>query len=741
MLIQRCHNAFGKLRPSPATALTTFLFMALAALVASTAFAIPAFDEVMAGHRKSDAVLLDRNGNIIHDLRVDSKGRRLDWTRLQNISPALIKAVIWSEDRRFYEHGGVDWTALGTAAMENLTGSSSRGASTITMQLASMLEKKLRPRKTKRTLSQKWDQINAARELDASWTKENILEAYLNLVTFRSELQGIDAASRGLFGKEPGGLDEKESLLLAVLVRSPNANAETAAARACLLAESIKAVTRCDDIRALAAGALTGPYRITFRHNLAPHAASRLLSDGRRKVSSTIDSRLQKFAIDVLSYQLMSISDRNVRDGAVLVVDNRSGEILAYIAGSGARSSARHVDGIIAMRQAGSTLKPFLYGLAIEKGLLTAASLLDDSAVNVPTPAGLYIPHNYDMEFKGIVSVRTALSSSLNIPAVRALMLVGPEDFSRRLSALGFRDLKGGDYYGLSMALGSVDVSLYDLVNAFRTLANNGAWSGMVMESIPKKRAPKQVMNRNAAFIISDILSDRAARSLTFGYENPLSTRYWTAVKTGTSKDMRDNWCIGYSDRYTVGVWVGNFSGEPMWNVSGISGAAPVWLEVMNYLHRQRASRPRPVPAEIVTKRVVFNSPSEPDRDELFIKGTEPESDLAYITDIDRPAEKPAISYPVNETIIAIDPDIPAENSLIFFEATKKGPFEWRLNDKKIGGNSRRVSWKPEYGKYRLSLVDLNGKTIDRVRFEVRGRPLEINNQERSVPSAVMKEE
>ena len=694
----------------------------------SSAGAIPTFEEVLAFYKKSDAVLLDRHGNVIHDLRVDSRGRRLEWTALSHISPALINAVIWSEDRRFYEHTGVDWTALGAAAVENVLGGSKRGASTITMQLASMLEKKLRPKKTRRTLSQKWDQIAAARELDATWTKDHILEAYLNLVTFRSELQGIDAASRGLFGKGPDGLDEKESLLLAVLIRAPNASADAVSGRACALADTMKSSLACADLKTLASETLMGPYRITFRHSLAPHAALQLLGDGRQKAAATIDGPLQKFALETLMYQMKSLADRNVRDGAVLVADNRTGEILAYVANSGASSSARHVDGIIAMRQAGSTLKPFLYGLAIENRLLTAASLLDDSAVNVPTPAGLYIPHNYDNEFKGLVSVRTALSSSLNIPAVRALMLVEPEDFARRLMAFGFRDLKEGEYYGLSMALGSVDVSLYDLVNAFRAIANGGRWSRMTLEASRKKESSRLVMQRGAAFIISDILSDRDARSLTFGYENPLSTRFWTAVKTGTSKDMRDNWCVGFSERYTVGVWVGNFSGEPMWNVSGISGAAPVWLEVMNYLHRQRPSRPAQPPSEIIARKVSFSNNAEPERSEWFIRGTEPAGIVTHVPDADKTLEKPSIVYPAKATIIAIDPDIPAENSLIFFEASSKGSFDWRLNDVKIESGSRLVSWRPQYGKYRLSLVDRQGVIIDSVRFEVRGRPIEMKN-------------
>ena len=704
------------------------VFIAVAIVLLSfPAHALPGFDDIRASYLKSDAVLLDRHGAVIHELRIDAKGRRLDWAGIKDLSPSLIKAVIWSEDKRFYEHSGVDWMAMGSAAFSHLLSGTKRGASTITMQLVSVLEKDLRPKGSKRTLTQKWDQISAALELEKHWTKDQVLEAYLNLITFRSELQGIVAASRGLFGKDPSGLDEKESLLMAALIRAPNASAPIVATRACMLSESAANKTGCETLRAFAGEILTRPYHITPHASLAPHVARQLLDEGAQKATSTIDGQLQKFASDVLSYQLRAISSQNVRDGAALVINNKTGEILAYVANSGADSSASHVDGIMAKRQAGSTLKPFLYGLAFESRLLTAASLLDDSPVDVPTPAGLYVPHNYDNDFKGQVSARTALSSSLNVPAVRTLMLVGTDDFVRRLKVLGFLDLNEGDYYGLSMALGSVDVSLYELTNAYRVLANGGRWSSPSLKFDRKSSGP-QVMNPDAAFVVADILSDRAARGLTFGYENPLSTRFWTAVKTGTSKDMRDNWCIGFSSGYTVGVWVGNFSGAPMWNVSGTSGAAPVWLEIMNYLHANRPSSVPLPPAGVVAKRVEFRLSVEPSRSEWFVRGTEPPDRPTSIAgqeeSIVNTSDNPAIFYPPRDTIFAIDPDIPDENNFIFFQATKQGQFYWVLNDKRIGAYAQTLPWKPGYGRYVLSLMDRQNLVMDSVSFEVRGMPL-----------------
>ena len=236
---------------------------------------------------------------------------------------------------------------------------------------------------------------------------------------------------------------------------------------------------------------------------------------------------------------------------------------------------------------------------------------------------GSYRPRNYDEQFHGLVTARTALASSLNIPAVRTLQLVGVEDFWSTLRRLGFRSLEESRFYGPSLALGTADICLEDLVNAYRSIANGGVLtaSRLTPDTPPSKEG--RVFSRGAAFLVSDILSDRESRALTFGLENPLATRFWTAVKTGTSKDMRDNWCVGYSDRYTVGVWIGNFSGASMWNVSGVSGAAPVWLEIMNYLHRGGANGPRVPPTGLVRKRVEVADLGI-DREEWFLAGTEP---------------------------------------------------------------------------------------------------------------------
>src|SRR6266516_4656457 len=244
---------------------------------------IPGFEEVLASYQTTEAVLLDRHGDVVHELRVDRKHRRLDWVSLRDVSPALIRAVLAAEDRKFYEHRGVDWSAFGGSLREWVKQSSLRGASTISMQVASKLKEGLEPRNSRRSLWEKWRQIEEARELEKSWTKPQILEAYLNLVFFRGELQGIAAAARGLFDKSPHGLDECESLVLAALIRSPNAAESQVVRRSAQLADAMDLHLDAAEIARVANGALSGPYRVRPETALAPHVARRLLENSRTK--------------------------------------------------------------------------------------------------------------------------------------------------------------------------------------------------------------------------------------------------------------------------------------------------------------------------------------------------------------------------------------------------------------------------------------------------------------------------
>jgi penicillin-binding protein 1C len=357
---------------------------------------------------------------------------------------------------------------------------------------------------------------------------------------------------------------------------------------------------------------------------------------------------------------------------------------------------------------------------------LTVASLLDDSPLDLDVGGGsTYRPRNYDERFRGLVTARTALASSLNIPAVRTLELVGVEDFWSMLRRLRLRNLEESEFYGPSLALGTVDVCLEDIVNAYRSIANAGV---LTAAQLTPDAAPSQevrVFSRESAFLVSDILSDRESRAATFGLENPLATRFWTAVKTGTSKDMRDNWCVGFSDSYTVGVWVGNFSGASMWNVSGVSGAAPVWLEIMNRLHRGRPSQPPSAPPGVARQRTEVPELGV-DREEWFLRGTEP----IKVEAIEERAGT-RILYPPTGSLLAVDPDIPADSQVVLFEASsQRESMRWVLNGTPLAEDGRIVRWALAPGKHRLVLQDLAKKELDAVEFEVRGGPLPSTRDE-----------
>ncbi|MBV8062679.1 MAG: penicillin-binding protein 1C [Nevskia sp.] len=695
------------------------LLLGAAVWRAAAPAALPDFAAVRVAYTPTEAYLLDRNGQLLQAQREDYRRRRLPWVRLDQVSPALTAAIVQAEDRRFERHGGVDWRALLGAGAQDSSGGRLRGASTLSMQLAALLEPSLTPPHGRRTPLQKLRQMRSAWALEAHWTKPQILEAYLNLVGFRGELQGVNTAAQVLFGKAPSGLNQDESWLLAALLPAPGATPAQAASRACALARTLDTAADCAGLATLAARSLDASRAVEPEANLAPQLAHGLLKHAGERRRSTLDLGVQRLAIAALTQQMQDLSERNVRDAAAVVLDNASGEVLAYVGSVALNSRAPQVDGARAARQAGSTLKPFLYGLALEQRYLTAASLLDDSPVKLQTGAGLYIPQDYDRDFRGLVSVRSALAGSLNVPAVRTAVLVGPEDFLERLHAFGYGSIdQPADYYGYSLALGSAEVNLLEQANAYRALANGGLWSPPRFTPEEPRQEPRRVLSPQAAFIVGDILSDRGSRALTFGLDSPLATPYWSAVKTGTSKFMRDNWCIGWSVRYTVAVWVGNFDGEPMREVSGVSGAAPAWLQIMSGLQRGTPAAPPTAPEDVAATEVRYPAGIEPPRREWFIHGTE----LATVEAAPAQSLKPRLESPPAGMIVGLDPDIPSNRQQLLFRAEpRRASLRFELDGKFLAHADREYFWAPRPGAHVLRLVDADGREFDRVGFSVRG--------------------
>jgi penicillin-binding protein 1C len=733
------------------SAIRTALAAACLAACLDAQAATLSFDQVRAAYRTSETVLLDRHGQPVQTVRTDLRARRGAWVPLAQISPALRAAAIASEDQRFLQHSGVDWSAVAGAAIGRANAGGTRGASTITMQLAGLLDPDLALTKGGRSVGTKIEQAAAAMRIERRWSKDQILEAWLNLVPFRGEQVGVAAMSQALFQKAPSGLDAEESAIAAALLRAPNAPPAVVGRRACGVLKAQGRADACATAQGFAelmlgqvATASADP-----GEQLAPHFARQVLKTGAKAppatLRTTLDAGTQRRARDALRQQLAELRDRDVEDGAVVVLDNASGDVLAWVGSSGDLSQAAAVDAVVAPRQAGSTLKPFLYEQAIEQRWLTAASVLDDAPTRLHTPSGLYIPQNYDHDFKGRVTVRTALGSSLNVPAVRTAVMVSPERFARRLVALGLPIRKPGDFYGYSIALGSPEVTLLSLANAYRALANGGLASAPRLQPIADGApapAGTRVMDAAASFIVADILADNGARVPTFGLDNALATRYWSAVKTGTSKDMRDNWCVGFSARYTVGVWVGNASGAPMHAVSGVSGAAPVWRTLMDALQRSDVASEHPgrlapasprqgvatpdilpgapaPPPGIVAQALAFEGQLEAPRTEWFLAGTQ----TARVT-LASAAGSAArlIASPDDRSVVAIDPDIPPAVQRLRFEVAGAPPpgAAWRLDGKRLG-LARPLPWPPWPGHHVLEVVDAKGGVLDTVSFDVRG--------------------
>jgi len=713
------------------------VFVLWAAWHAAVFAAWPDYSSVRQAWRPSDVRVLSADGQELQRVRVDFASRRGDWVPLGQVSAALQRAVIASEDRRFHTHHGVDWLASLSAAGSLVGARHRRGASTISMQLAALLEPGLQRTAGGRSLAQKWDQMQAARELEARWSKAQILEAYLNRVAWRGELVGVDALSRVLFRKQAAGLTLRESALAAILLRGPNAPAPVLVRRTCHLLRELGQPTQCTHLPAFVRTILArahGPWQ--GAPAWAPHWARYVMARSPQieagSVRTTLWADLQPFAMAVVQRHLEDLRGTGATDAAVVVLENRTGAVLAYVGSSGARlSEASQVDHVLALRQAGSTLKPFLYALALDQQRLTTASLLDDSPLDLQAGSGLYIPDNYDHQFAGWVSVRQALAASLNVPAVRTLMMVGPGPFARQLQALDLPLRHAGDYYGYSLALGSADVDLLSLTNAYRTLARGGVHTPATHLAAGHARAEGSghPYSAGAAWLVGHILSDREARVRTFGLDSPLATRFWSAVKTGTSRDMRDNWCIGWSADYTVGVWVGNSAGGSMRGISGVSGAGPIWHDILAWLHRDRPSRAPAVPDGVVAQMIQQGAALEPARLEYFL------GDTAQPVFVHPPPGAPAVrvAAPVDGTILALDPDVPEARQrqrLRAVDALGRTVDEalWRVDGMSLPSapDGHGAWWVPTAGVHTLELIDPQGQPLDHVRVRVRAGTFDI---------------
>ena len=563
--------------------------------------------------------IFDRQGNLVVELTdpTDPTAGRRTRVPLSQISPYVIQATLATEDPNFYRYVpgvGFDPVAIVRAVYYVLTEREVvSGGSTITQQVARNLL--LSPReRSERTLRRKLREIVLANELSRRYSRDQILEIYLNENYYGNQAYGIEAAAQLYFGKSAQALNLAEAAMLAGIPQAPvlwdpiTNKAGVLRRQNDVLRLMAKAgYIRPDQIyeaqREIAARTFTAT--LPNASTIAPHfmqfvkqqldaeyGAKGLYRDGLR-VHTTLDPRLQAIAENAIRQQIAQLREKNVTNGAAVIIEPRSGEILAMV-GSADFNDAT-IDGQVNValmpRQPGSAVKPFVYLAALERGW-TTATLYWDRPVEFVNPYGqVYRPRNYDGKFHGPMLMREALARSMNIPAVETLHFVGVPAFLELAQRVGL-NFPPNPAYGLAIALGGAETRLLDLTAAYAVLANNGlrqppiaivrveSADGRLLRDY-RMTQPQQVVRPEHAWLITSMLSDNAARARTFGPNSPLRLSRPAAAKTGTTNDFRDNWTIGYTPDLVVGVWVGNSDNSPMRGVSGITGAAPIWKQIM----------------------------------------------------------------------------------------------------------------------------------------------------------------
>jgi penicillin-binding protein 1C len=546
----------------------------------------------------TSVTLLDRFGQPLRATRAaDGADRR--WIALADVDPDILRAFVTLEDRRFPRHRGVDVAAALRAARDGLrAGHVVSGASTITMQLARLLVP------ISRTWAGKARQALWALRLEAHLTKQEILEQYLNRIPLGQGTVGVAAAADVYFDATAGDLSLGQAVLLASLATAPSWDNP--------FVDRVRAAHR----RASALGRLRARGLITERDSAladaeatlraraaafdAPHFTTGALNwleaeELGAAVLTALDLALQREIESEVRHTVATLADRGARDAAAVVLDNASGEVLAWVGSPDFWAEpAGQVDLVTSPRQPGSALKPFLYGLAFDQGY-SPASVLPDVARSYATPGGIYAPRNYDRRFHGPVRAREALASSHNVPAVELANRLGTGALLDVLRRAGFTSLgRPAEHYGLGLALGNGDVTLLELANAYRALANGGRWTPWAWQRhgasrphvLTSSRADhvstggredvRQVLSPVAAALVLDVLADPVARVPGFGTETPFAFPFPAAVKTGTSRNFTDNWAVAVTGGFTVAVWVGDASGRPMEQVSGVTGAGPL---------------------------------------------------------------------------------------------------------------------------------------------------------------------
>ena len=618
---------------------------------------------------------------------------------LHDIPYFLQQAFVVSEDQRFYHHEGVDWPARLHAIFQNLKALDSiRGASTISEQVIRMWHP--RPR----TLWSRWLEGIEASRLDKEFSKSEILEFYLNQVPYAGRRRGVVQAARDFFDRDPDTLNMTELLALVVMVRAPT-RLDVRKNPPRLL----RSIERLAD-RLLEYGIIDGGQYTTIhtadlksREAVLPVRAEHFVqyvyklqppsgAHGKGRLRTTLDAGLQQIVQTILDNRLEDLSNRGAKNGAVLIVDHRRNEILAWVnSGAGLDDvPASWIDAVTTPRQPGSTLKPLLYALTLEKGW-TAATMVDDSPLSEPVGRGLHSYHNYSRIHYGPLRVREALGNSLNIPAVRAIQFVGVDEFLACLHELGIRSLQQHpDYYGDGLALGNGEITLLELVQAYTVLARQGTYHPLKFFMAEEFRQEEtcRIFSAETASLIGNILSDPEARRLEFGNGGLLRFPVQTAVKTGTSSDYRDAWAVGFNHGFTVGVWVGNLDHDATDGITGANGPALVLRSVMAELNRHLETRPLYLSPRLVQAEICRDTGLQADGhctslSEWFVPGNGPKTETVQAKDL-RPVY---LRHPTQGMQLAMDPRIADDREAFVFRLANlktNRKVDWYVDDKRV---------------------------------------------------------
>ncbi len=524
-------------------------------------------------------IVLSRNNSLLHAFLTPGDKWRM-YTELEEITPELKKAIVFKEDKFFYYHTGINPVSVVRAAINNFRkGKRTSGASTITMQVARLLEPK------ERTYINKLKEVFRATQLEMFFSKDEILQLYLNLVPYGSNIEGVKSASVIYFGKMPDHLSIGEIAALSIIPNRP-ASLKLGNNNDYIVRERNKWLTRYRKAELFESkyidDALIEPLTASRREipRLAPHLCYRLKTQfpNEKIIRTTLNLEFQYKTEQIVKEYSQRHYFQNIKNATAIIIDNPTREVLAYIGSADFKNDedGGQVDGIRAVRSPGSTLKPLLYGIAIDRGAITPKTVITD----VPVSFSGYEPENYNEKFNGNITIENALASSLNVPAVKILAAVSPQTMISRLVEANFHTIKQQkDDLGLSLVLGGCGVTLEELTSLYCALANQGVYGSFKYTIDQDKKVTKLVLSKESAFIITEILTQLKRPDLPVHWDNTMHTPK-IAWKTGTSYGRRDAWSIGYNKNFTIGVWVGNFSGEGVPELSGAAKATPLLFQL-----------------------------------------------------------------------------------------------------------------------------------------------------------------